>query len=367
MKSIHNIQSLSFLEKERLSKFIGNGLIHSDVFFNNYFKHELNAMVFLSIEKPVHLCRFLNTSFTDLQNNINQPYYRHFEINKKRGGIRDIYAPAPQLSKYQKCLNYYLQAYYLCIKPDEVYGFVVNPHYLGTFCNIVENARNHVGKKHILNIDLKDFFPGIRAKRVKDLFASSIFGFNDEMATALALLTTFNGKMPIGSPTSPVISNFICQQLDSELIKFSNENNVTYSRYADDLTFSSDENISHELVESLIKLIEKNDFQINNQKLRLVASNRKQTVTGITVNEKVNVDRKLLKKTRAMLHDLTENGVIKATKKHFNITGNLDERIKNRFVNRLEGYINFIGQVRGKTDVNYLNLKSKFDGLYKTR
>ena len=367
MKSIHNIQFISSQEKERLSKYIGNGFIHFDKYFSSFSKHELNAIVFLSIEKPIHLCRFLNTSFTVLQRNINHPSYSHFEIAKKRGGVRDIYAPAPQISKFQKRLNYYLQAYYLCIKPDEVYGFVVNPHYQGTFCNIVENARNHVGKKHILNIDLKDFFPGILAKRVKELFTSSTFDFNDEIATALALLTTFNGKLPIGSPTSPVISNFICLQLDKELIQFSNENNVTYSRYADDLTFSSDDTISYELVDRLIKLIGKNDFQINNQKLHLVASNRKQTVTGITVNEKINVDRKLLKKTRAMLHDLTENGVINATKQHFNIAGNLDERTKNRFINRLEGYINFIGQVRGKSDVKYLSLKTKFDGLYKTR
>ena len=367
MKSIHNIQSISSQEKERLSKYIGNGFIHFDKYFSSFSKHELNAIVFLSIEKPLHLCRFLNTSFAILQNSINHPSYRHFEIAKKRGGVRDIYAPAPKLSKFQKSLNYYLQAYYLCIKPEEVYGFVVNPHYQGTFCNIVENARNHVGKKHILNIDLKDFFPGIRANRVKELFTSSIFDLNEEMATALALLITFQGKLPIGAPTSPVISNFICLQLDEELGLFSTENGLTYSRYADDLTFSSNEIISYKLVDKLIRLIEKNDFQINNQKLHLVASNRKQTVTGITVNEKVNVDRKLLKTTRAMLHDLTENGLINATKHHFNIAGNLDERIKNRFVNRLEGYINFIGQVIGKTDVKYLHLKTKFDSVFELR
>ena len=137
-------------------------------------KHELNAMFLLSLESPFELCRFLQTSMPQLEEKINTPDYTHYVVKKKRGGERHIFAPEKQLKKIQKRLNYFLQAWYLWIKPTEVHGFVINPHYLGVHCNIAENAKVHTGKKHILNIDLKDFFPSISAKRVKNLFVSSL-------------------------------------------------------------------------------------------------------------------------------------------------------------------------------------------------
>jgi len=175
------------------------------------------------------------------------------------------------------------------------------------------------------------------------------------------LLTTYQGKLPTGSPASPVISNFICHQLDSDLKNFSYDNSLAFTRYADDLTFSSNNPISNDNVLDIINLIEKNNFRINEKKLRLQTSNRKQTVTGITVNQKINVDRKLLKKIRAMLHDLIANGIDIAAQKHFNIEGRIEEKLKSKFINRLNGYINFVGQVRGKQDDFYRRLKEKFD------
>src|SRR5690606_17442000 len=202
---------------------------------------------------------------------------------------------------------YFLQAYYLCIKPTAVFGFVINPHYLGHACHIAENAKMHTDKKHVLNIDLKDFFPNISASRVQSVFKSSYFNFDAPMATALTLLTTYQGKLPTGAPTSPVLSNFVCLKLDADLKNFCETKALQFTRYADDLTFSSHHQISTDTVLDLINLIKKNGFEINDKKLRLQSSNRKQVVTGLTVNQKVNVDRKLLKKVRAMLHDLATN------------------------------------------------------------
>jgi len=324
-------------------------------------KHELNSLFLLSIELPVELCRFVKTPFFRLEHIMNNPSYNCYTIAKKKGGTREILAPSRELKKIQKQLNYYLQAYYLCIKPKEVHGFVINPHYLGEHCNIVANACQHVGKKHLLNIDLKDFFPSITAKRVKDLFRSNQFGFNEQISSALTLLTTFNGKLPTGAPTSPVISNFICYQLDADLAGFCEIHHLLYSRYADDLTFSSDEPITPGIMVGLKNLIECNHFEINNKKTRLTTMSRRQVVTGITVNEKINVDRKLLKKTRAMLHDLKFNGIGAATRKHFNIEGSCNPELLATLINRLRGYINFVGQVRGKTDTVFLGLLEKMN------
>jgi RNA-directed DNA polymerase len=291
---------------------------------------------------------------------MNNPSYKCYSIPKKKGGTREIVAPGASLKKIQKQLNYFLQAYYLCIKPEEVHGFVINPHYLGEHCNIVANASPHVGKKYLLNMDLKDFFPGITAKRVKGLFQSSLFGYNDQISTSLTLLTTYHGKLPIGAPTSPVISNFICYQLDGDLITFSESHNLVYSRYADDLTFSSDEPIPPSTFEEITELIENNQFVINNKKTRLTTMNRRQVVTGITVNEKVNVNRTLLKRIRAMTHDLAVNGKEAATRKHFNIQGDISSELQEQFMNRLGGYINFIGQVKGKSDDTFSRLKLSY-------
>ena len=321
-------------------------------------KHKLNALALLSLESPIELCRFLKTAMIQLEEIINSPVYKHYTVKKKRGGERHIFAPEKQLKQVQKRLNYFLQAWYLWIKPAEVHGFVINPHYLGAHCNIVANAQVHTGKKHVLNIDLKDFFPSISAKRINDLFTSPYFNYNEQIATALTLLTTYEAKLPTGAPTSPVLSNFVCLTLDADLRIFCRENGLLFTRYADDLTFSSDTIISYDIILDIILLIKKNGFEINEKKLRVQSSNRKQTVTGLTVNEKVNVDRKLLKKIRAMLHDLTTNGIDAATQRHFNLKGVVEPKHRGRFIYRLEGYINFVGQVRGKDDAVYRRLIS---------
>ncbi len=255
-------------------------------------KHEINALVLLSIEEPKELCDFLKMHIYKLEHFINNPQYKQYIIPKKKGGIRKISEPEYFLKRIQKRLNYYFQAYYLIVKPREVHGFVVNPHYLGTYCNIAENAKMHVKKKCVLNIDIADFFPSITAKQVKNVF-EQYFLYNQQVATALTLLTTYKGKLPTGAPTSPVLSNFVCMELDKNLNDFCKMHDITYSRYADDLTFSANYEISTDNILDIINLIMKRGFRINEKKLRMKKSNRRQIVTGLTVNEKVNIDRKI--------------------------------------------------------------------------
>lgn len=315
--------------------------------------HKRNGLYVLTLESTRDLCRFFRIDFTQLEKHINYPEYFYFQRPKKRGGHRDIFAPASALRQSQRRLNYFLQAYYLLIKPDPVTGFVINPHYLGRTTNIVANAFSHVNKRNVLNIDLKDFFHSISAKRVFQLFESEYFMLKRPIAVALALLTTYQQKLPVGAPTSPVISNFICLPLDAELERFCEVNDLSYTRYADDLTFSSHVEITTNEILDIINIIKGHGFRINEQKLRLKPSNRKQTVTGVVVNKRLNVDRKLLKKIRAMLFDLSTNGLAEACRHHFKLESPADKAHQQRFLNRLRGYINFVGQVRGNTDIYY--------------
>ncbi len=328
-----------------------------DVIFR--FEQKFFVSQLLSVVKISDLRILLKARISKINKLMNEPSYITFSIPKKRGGNRLIQSPDSNLMRLQSRLNFFLQNYYHLIRPEGIHGFVINPNKKEKICNIVDNAKIHINQKQVLNLDLKDFFPSIQAYRVKELFVSDYFKFNDEVANALALLVTYNGKLPIGAPTSPVISNFICLELDANLIAFCKENQLNFSRYADDLTFSCNEEISKETISRIFEIIKNNNFEVNHKKTRLKSNHRKQTVTGLVVNEIVNVDRKTLKMVRAMLYDASKNGIEKAASKHFT-SNNSDATY---FLNRLNGYINFIAQVRGFDDTLVIKFKSEFKNL----
>lgn len=329
--------------------------------FSKMEKYQIAACYFLSITKMEEMCRLLKVNEDKLIYQINYPDYRTFSIEKKRGGKREISVPNETLKEMLRRLNNYLQAYYKWIRPACVYGFVTAPSYGEKYCNIAENARNHIDKKFVLNIDLKDFFSNISGKRVKELFDSEYFIFPKSIATAFSLLVIYQGRLPTGSPTSPVISNFICLGLDADLEDFCNKNGLTYSRYADDLSFSSDEPITEDITIDLMMIIHQNGFVVNPKKIHRKTNNQQQIVTGLVVNEKVNIRRALLKKIRAMLHDLTQNGVAVASENHFGHFAYHDMRYHYKFLNKLGGYIDFVGQIRGKDDGMYLIMKRDYE------
>lgn len=353
--------------------------IHSRIEdFNRYFYSAENDVIFrfeqkffvtklLSVVAIQDLKILFKIHLRCIEKVINEPNYISFSIPKKKGGNRLIQSPESDLKKIQMKLNFYLQQYYHWIRPDGIYGFVINPNKKEKICNIVENAKVHTNQKYVLNLDLKDFFPSIKAYRVKELFLSEYFKFSDSVATALALLTTYEGKLPIGAPTSPVLSNFICLELDAELITFCNKNQINFSRYADDLTFSSNIEITEDIINIILEIIKKNQFSINAKKTRLKSSNSKQTVTGLVVNKKVNVDRKTIKMVRAMLYDASNNGITIAAIKHLKLDRNADVVDVSYFLNRLDGYINFISQVKGDDDLLVLKFKSEFKNLAKIK
>lgn len=323
----------------------------------------INAAVLLSVANAADLCKLLKMNKKEIEQLINWPLYNHFTIPKKKGGMRDIYEPAPELKNVQRYLNFFLQNYFALIKLPGIHGFTIRHDKFNHRCNILLNAQPHVKKKFVLNIDLKDFFPSITAARVKRLFMSEYFQYSEEIATALALLATYQGKLNTGSPCSPIISNFVCIQLDQQLIEFCNAHNITYTRYADDLSFSSNENIHNDILLDIISIINSEQFMINEKKLRMRPNYRRQVVTGITVNEKPNVDRKMLKKIRAMLHDIRRNGIEKAVSKHYKVYSWSAQFHQQKFLHKLVGYIGFVGQIRGVYDHYHLDFLREFKEL----
>ena len=346
-------------KNEILRKYV---IISRERYFYDMLTSDDLTTLLLSIENPNEIGTLLSVSTKSLAKLINTPEYKIFRIKKKKNGFREITAPTKELKICQRRLNFFLQSYYATIKPDEVFGFIINPNREIKSCNIVNNSLPHVAKKWVLNIDIKDFFPSISSKNVYELFSSKIFGMNRNTAIALTLLCTYEAKLPVGAPTSPVISNFICYELDAELSTFCKSNDISYTRYADDLTFSGNTPMNQHIYTSIEELIHKYGFTINKKKVRTKSIHSRQTVTGLVVNEKVNVDRRVIRKIRAMLHDLALNGKVEAAKKHFRVT-EVDEDTVKLFLNKLNGLINFVGQIRGDVDSVYRKYKEMYSKI----
>jgi RNA-directed DNA polymerase len=317
---------------------------------------ERNALRMLGIKSTLDLCLFLRLSRSEMELMLNYPNYINYSIPKRKKGFRIINAPQGKLNKVQKKINRHLQGVYSCIKHPGVHGFVLREKYKSQNANIVQNALPHVGKRYLLNLDLKDFFSSIPAQKVYKLFRSPPFGFDETVSEALTYLLTYNGVLPQGVATSPVLSNLICLPLDNTISNYCEQEGITYTRYADDLSFSSDDFITKTQVQYLKHILMTHGFSLNDAKFRLRSKNKKQVVTGIIVNEKVNVDRKTLKKVRAMLHDLNTNGIAHASGKSRDDFSISIKQRNIRFLDSLTGHVNFIGQVRGKDDALYQSM-----------
>ena len=317
--------------------------------------YELLANKFLSLKHTFEFANLLMVDPVKLNYHINKPLYYSFQVPKKSGGIRKIQSPNEDLKRIQKSLNYFLQLVYLSVKPNSVHGFVRKPGTKDVVFNIISNAAVHVNSKYVLNMDLQDFFPSISAKQVRDVLLAEPFNFCPEIATLVALLGSYEKRLPTGSPCSPVLANMVCYEMDKELELYCLVNSINYTRYADDLSFSGNNYFEQNTIDQIKTIINRNQFTVNTKKTRAHSSCSQQTVTGLVVNQKVNVDRKYIRNLRAILHDWKLNGLEKATLKHFN--GVYDSL---KFIKKIKGKIEFVGQVRGKEDGIYLKLKEKF-------
>jgi retron-type reverse transcriptase len=270
-------------------------------------------------------------------------HYIRFKMPKKTGGERLISAPMPKLKQAQSwILNNIL------IKVpihDSAHGFC-------TGRSIVSNATPHVGANVVINFDLQNFFPSITYKRVKGLFRS--FGYGEGVATILALLSTeaetekveldnatyyvATGErhLPQGSPASPAITNLLCRRLDRRLIEIATKLGFVYTRYADDLTFSTPNDNPRicNLLRRTEAIVSYEGFTINESKTRILRQNRQQEVTGIVVNSYPNIDRQTLKQFRATLFQIEKDGL---EGKHW---GNSNDTLAS-----ITGFANFVAMV----------------------
>ena len=219
-------------------------------------------------------------------------HYKQFRIPKRSGmGYRMICAPSKQLKGIQRWIIVFILR-----KVDlSVASTAFRPG-----SSILHNAQPHIGKEFVFNAAIKDFFPSITAARVCGLFKS--FGYAAEVAFALARLTTYQGRLPQGAPSSPDIANIICRKLDARIEAFCARRNWSYTRYADDITISGKGDIGPQIVNLLSQIVQEEGFTLNPRKTHVVRQKGRQLVTGLVVNKQVSIPRYHRKRWRAIFH-----------------------------------------------------------------
>lgn len=304
--------------------------------------------------------------------------YHQFKIRKKKPGeFRTISAPRnTSFMVMLKYVNEILKAIYT--PSDYAFGFTEGR-------SVVDNALKHKGMNYVFNTDIKDFFPSIDQARVWKRLQLAPFNFSEKIASLLAGLCSmrtdivinpekgyYRCVLPQGAPTSPIITNMICDNLDRRLAGLAKRFGLNYSRYADDITFSSMHNVyqeSGEFRQELKRIIEGQNFKMNEPKTRLQKQDARQEVTGITVNEKLNVTQKYVRDIRNLLYIWERYGINDAIIKFFPKYKQEKGHVKKGtpdIVNVLDGKIMYLKMVKGENDSVYLRLHEKFLQLTST-
>lgn len=295
--------------------------------------------------------------------------YKGFEIARRNGSTRQIHAPVKPLKDLQRILATLLLDAYR--RPAHVHGFArqTSPK---------TNASVHVKKFHVLRVDLRDFFPSITQKRVKGLFRAWPFEYPDEVALLLARVCCHNDALPQGAPTSPIVSNLICRRMDRQLAQLAALERCHFSRYADDLSFSTSKHVFPSLIASveagvpipgagLHGIVKNNGFTINSLKTTLTSPTQRQRVTGLVVNEKVNIPREYVRSLRALLYIWGKYGKAAAetsmAKHHPRTPNRPDAKPTASFEHVVRGRVQHIGYVKGPRNPTYVKLAKRLSEI----
>lgn len=296
--------------------------------------------------------------------------YVTFYIQKKSNGVRCIQAPGRRTKEMQYVMKRALESIYEPL--GCVYGFVEGR-------GVADNARRHLDCRFVLNMDLKDFFPTISKGMVVRALCCKPFGLTREVARKIASICCRWDEerqadvLPQGAPTSPILSNMVCYHMDVRLMGMAQHFGATYTRYADDMTFSSNHYLmgrKNPLGKQVQMIIEEEGFAVNFKKVRLQSNDSHQEVTGLTVSRKANVSKEYVKLLRRVLRTWELEGYAVA-RMHFMqyyqqnhiCTPQQQKSIEPPFVNIIAGKLEYMKMVKGADDSTYVKLFSRFHDL----
>ena len=260
-----------------------------------------NSVVLNTLGVPVinsfeHLCEQLSITEQLLYYLTYKKEYCYFQkvIPKKDKTERILNVPNLSLKVVQKwILKEILEKIFVS---EQAMAFVPNKN------GLRENAERHKKNIFLLEMDITNFFGTITEQQMYTLFCN--IGYNSKVAGILANLCTYNNYLPQGAVTSPYIANLVCYHMDARINGYCSRKDIVYTRYADDLTFSSDNRMLLNKIEKFIKYIVTDEgFTINDKKTRYLSNDVKKTVTGITINDdSIHVDKKFKRNLRAQIY-----------------------------------------------------------------
>ena len=223
--------------------------------------------------------------------------YNIFRIQKKNG-FREIAEPLPELKQEQRNILQWLVS---CGIQSSKFS-----HGFTRSRSIRTNAFWHVGSAIVIKMDIKDFFPSIKWRRIVAVLVEE--GIEPKTAEFIAEKCTLDSRLPQGAPASPFLANLVAKKMDFRLAglikKRCGKYKGYYTRYADDLCFSSDYPKLNELIPAVVNIVKREGFKINAKKTKIMRNNHRQIVAGVVVNEKPNISREKRHNFRAELHNL---------------------------------------------------------------
>lgn len=317
---------------------------------------EQESKDFLATKNLKNLATLMRMPIRKLKYIAEHPRYNQFYIPKPKGGKRLIQSPNRYLKKLHYTINLWLQGVYMQVRPICSYGFIMDTEDAQETQNIYTNAMQHVDSNWVLNVDIKDFFHAIKVQQIQKLFRGKPFHFTKNAAHYLALLLTYQGRLPMGASTSPILSNFVCIDLDNQLSGLAQVRGWRYTRYADDMTFSSQKEFTIDDITAIRELVTKGGFIINEKKLKLSPKREAPEVTGLVLLDKPDVSKSYLKGVREdieLFHRITSDRII-----HRNI---FSAKAIHQLRLSILGQLEFLRFVRGDYDKAYLKLKRKLE------
>ena len=315
---------------------------------------------------------FYPVTLISLSNIYNKNRFRSFDLKTKKK-TRTIAAPnGIEFKQLLRCIAILLDLLY--IPHASAKGYIKG-------LSIKDNAIDHSAKKYVFNTDIVSFFDKIHQKEfihfVEKLNVYPQNSFTSFLLQNIIANLCFHIKdgeivLPQGAPTSPVISNIVCLSLDDDLSKLADKNSMHYTRYADDITFSSNHNhfdSNGKFRQELNQILKYHQFDINVSKTRLQFANQRQMVTGLVVNKKPNVPRTYIKQLRMLIYYWETYGEAKAMKLFVNYTLTKKANKKNykrvAFSNIIDGKLCYLKMIRGEDDSTYLKLRARYFRLQK--
>lgn len=303
-----------------------------------YFTKEQNKEFILSLDlinSKIDDDKKLNILYAIANN--PEKYYTKKYILKRDGTKRELLVP-----------NNYLKSIQINILINVLNGLSPSKYVTSYLKNksLKDNALPHQNKKIILNLDIKDFFNSIDFEHIYNVLPNYIFP--PSVKVLLIKLCTYEDYLPQGSPTSPMLSNLVLKNFDNYIGNYCIKNNISYTRYCDDLTFSGDfdPKILKNKVQSFLETL---GFNLNSKKTKVINESNRQLVTGLVVNKKVNVPKKYRHKIRQELYYINKFGL----DSHLN---KINES-KEKYLASLKGKINYCLSINYDKELkNYLNI-----------